>query len=83
MERKYWYVLMHINGWAVREGEGILAAGAARQFRTKEEALEFARFCARAAHAATGALTGVRIQGSDARWREGWSYGLDPVAASG
>ncbi len=83
MERKYWYVMMHINGWAVREGEGILAAGAARQFRLQDEALEYARSQARAAHRATGALTGVRIQGSDARWREGWSYGLDPVSASG
>ncbi|KRG40830.1 hypothetical protein ARC20_12455 [Stenotrophomonas panacihumi] len=83
MERKYWYVVMHINGWAVREGDGILAAGAARQFRMQEEALEYARFQARAANRATGGLTGVRIQGSDARWREGWSYGLDPVSASG
>jgi hypothetical protein len=83
MDRKYWYVVMHLNGWAVREGEGLLAAGAARQFRTQDEAMEFARLQARSTHASSGRLTGVRVQGSDARWREAWHYGEDAYPQAG
>ncbi len=63
-------VVRHGDDWAVRRAN---AERVTRVFGTQEEAIDFGRTIARHNE------TELRIQGRDARWRDGDSYGHDPA----
>lgn len=74
MGGKNQYVVRNGDGWGVR-GEG--NSKLTRSFETQKEAIAFGRDVARNQEAE------LRIQGRDAKFREGWSYGNDPYPPEG
>ena len=74
MSGKNQYVVRNGDGWGVR-GEGNSRLTGA--YDTQAEAIQRGREIARIQGAE------LRIQGSDARFREAWSYGSDPYPPKG
>ncbi|GFO80646.1 MAG: hypothetical protein A49_02730 [Methyloceanibacter sp.] len=74
MTSKNQYVVRNGKNWGVR-GEG--NERLTRTFETQREAIEHGREIAR------NQGSELRIQGSDARFREAWSYGNDPFPPKG
>lgn len=74
MSGKNQYVVRNGDGWGVR-GEG--NSKLTRSFDTQAEAIAFGRDIAR------NQAAELRIQGSDAKFREAWSYGNDPHPPKG
>ena len=74
MSGKNQYVVRNGDKWAVR-GEG--NSRATQKFNTQRDAIAFGRSIARNQEAE------LRIQGRDAKFREGWSYGNDPFPPKG
>lgn len=74
MSRKNQYVVRQGDKWGVRgEGNSRLTA----IVDTQKEAIDRARPIAQRERSE------VRIQGEDAKFREGWSYGNDPFPPKG
>ena len=74
MTGKNQYVVRRGDGWGVRgEGNSRLTGS----FDTQREAIERGREIAR------NQGSELRIQGSDAKFREAWSYGNDPFPPKG
>lgn len=74
MAGKNQYVVRRGDGWGVRgEGNSRLTGS----FDTQREAIQRGREIAR------NQGSELRIQGSDARFREAWSYGNDPFPPKG
>lgn len=74
MAGKNQYVVRHGDQWGVRgEGNNRLTG----VFDTQYEAIDRGRDIAR------NQQSELRIQGSDAKFREAWSYGNDPFPPKG
>jgi len=74
MSGKNQYVVRNGNGWGVRgEGNNRLTGA----YNTQAEAI------ARGREIARNQGSELRIQGTDARFREAWSYGNDPYPPKG
>ncbi|EZP67338.1 DUF2188 domain-containing protein [Rhizorhapis sp.] len=74
MAGKNQYVVRRGDGWGVRgEGNSRLTAS----YDTQRQAIERGREIAR------NQGSELRIQGSDAKFREAWSYGNDPFPPEG
>jgi len=68
------YVVRNGNGWGVRgEGNSRLTGRHGTQAAAIQQAREIAR----------NQGSELRIQGSDGKFREGWSYGNDPFPPKG
>jgi hypothetical protein len=74
MSGKNQYVVRAGDRWGVR-GEG--NSRLTQSFDTQREAIALGRSIAR------NQQSELRIQGRDARFREGWSYGNDPYPPEG
>lgn len=74
MAKKNQYVVRNGDNWAVR-GEGNSRVTAI--YDTQAQAIERGREIAR------NNGSELRIQGRDAKFREGWSYGNDPYPPKG
>lgn len=74
MAGKNQYVVRNGDSWGVRgEGNSRLTA----RYDTQREAISHGRDIAR------NQGSELRIQGSDSRFREAWSYGSDPFPPKG
>ena len=74
MTGKNQYVVPHGSGWGVR-GEG--NSRVTESFSTQVEAISRGRDIARRE------TSELRIQGTDGKFREAWSYGNDPFPPKG
>lgn len=74
MSKRNQYVVRNGESWGLR-GEG--SERLTGRFSTQAEAIQRGREIAR------NQGSELRIQGSDGRFREGWSYGNDPYPPKG
>lgn len=74
-ERTYYYVVVAGQSWAVKYDHQ--TAGTAYVYRTQQEAIDAATAAAKA-HAAKGLPSGIKIQGTDGKFRDERTYLFDP-----